>query len=103
MKSIVVAASLVALVAGANSAPAAAQSAAPEQVGPPSSAAQAVRPGPPPPRLSPPHAMEEADARSPRVLAAHADVGVARRRHHQAGIAYNPSRTYAIENLNRKR
>ena len=77
MKSIVVAASLVALVAGSNSAPAAAQSAATELVGPPSSAGEAVRTGPLPARLSLAQAMEEADARSPRVVAAEAEVEAA--------------------------
>ena len=85
MKSIVVAASLVALVAGSNSAPAAAQSAATELVGPPSSAGEAVRTGPLPARLSLAQAMEEADARSPRVVAAEAEVEAARGRQRQAG------------------
>ncbi len=59
MKSIVVAAALAALVAGANAAPAAAQSAGAELVGPPSSTGEAVRTGPLPARLSLAQAMEE--------------------------------------------
>ena len=99
MKSIVVAASLVALVAGANSAPAAAQSAATEQVGPPSSAGQAVRAGPLPARLSLAQAMEEADARSPRVVAAEAEVEAARGRQRQAGYRFNPILNVDVENF----
>src|SRR3546814_16897973 len=99
MKSIVVAASLGALVAGANSAPAAAQSAATEQVGPPSSAGQAVRAGPLPARLSLAQAMEEADARSPRVVAAEAEVAAARGRPRQAGYRFHPILHVYVENF----
>ena len=99
MKSIVVAASLAALVAGANSAPAAAQSAATELVGPPSSAGEAVRTGPLPARLSLAQAMEEADARSPRVVAAEAEVEAARGRQRQAGYRYNPTLNVDVENF----
>src|SRR3546814_15878734 len=49
-----------------------------------------VRTGPLPPVLTLPQALEDAEARSPALLAARADVEAARRRPPQARFRYNP-------------
>src|SRR3546814_12002434 len=41
--------------------------------------------------------MEEADARSPRVVAAEAEVEAARGRQRQAGYRYNPTLNFDVE------
>src|SRR3546814_15101737 len=43
--------------------------------------------------------MEEADARSPRVVAAEAEVEAARGRQRQAGYRYNPTLNVDVENF----
>lgn len=99
MKYIFAAASLAALVAAGYGAPAAAQARDAAMVGPPSSTGEAVRTGPLPARLSLAQAMEEADARSPRVVAAEAEVEAARGRQRQAGYRYNPTLNVDVENF----
>src|SRR3546814_9389883 len=99
MKYIFAAASLVALVTAGNGAPAAAQARDATLVGPPSSTGETVRTGPLPARLTLAQAMEEADARSPRVVAAEAEVEAARGRQRQAGYRYNPTLTVDDDNF----
>src|SRR3546814_214194 len=99
MKYIFAAASLAALVTAGNGAPAAAQAQDATLVGPPSSTGEAVRTGPLPARLTLAQAMEEADARSPRVVAAEAEVEAARGRQRQAGYRYNPTLNVDVENF----
>src|SRR3546814_11352240 len=96
MKYIFAAASLVALVTAGNGAPAAAQARDATLVGPPSSTGEPVRTGPLPARLTLAQAMEEADARSPRVVAAEAEVEAARGRRRPAGYRSNPPLNAAV-------
>src|SRR3546814_5177436 len=91
MKYIFAAASLVALVTAGNGAPAAAQARDATLVGPPSSTGETVRTGPLPARLTLAQAMEEADARSPRVVAAEAEVEAARGRQDRKSTRLNSS------------
>lgn len=99
MKYMFAAASLVALVAVGNSASVSAQARDATVVGPPSSTGEAVRTGPLPAQLTLAQAMEEADARSPRVVAAEAEVEAARGRQRQAGYRYNPTLNVEVENF----
>src|SRR3546814_12733105 len=58
-----------------------------------------VRTGPLPPVLTLPQALEEAEARSPALVAARADVEAARGRLRQARFRYNPILNVEVENL----
>ncbi|MGV7121407.1 TolC family protein [Sphingopyxis sp. 550A] len=99
MNPIVAAATVAALMAAGSSASAAAQAPGPALVGPHPPAGPTVRAGPLPARLTLAQAMEEADARSPRVLAAAAEVEAARGRQRQAGYRFNPTLNIDIENF----
>ena len=61
--------------------------------------AQAVASGPLPERLSLPQALDEADARSPGIVAARADVAAAEARVRQAGYRSNPELSVEVENF----
>src|SRR3546814_11897448 len=91
MKEIFAAASLLALVTAGDGAPASAQARDASLGGPPSSTGETVRTGPLPARLTLAQAMEEADARSPRVVAAEDEVVAPRGRQRQTGYRYNPT------------
>ena len=99
MKYIFAAATLAGLVVAGSGVPAAAQARDAAVAGPPSSTEKSVRTGPLPARLTLAQAMEEADARSPRVIAAEADVEAARGRQRQAGYRYNPTLNVDVENF----
>src|SRR3546814_2417157 len=58
-----------------------------------------VRTGPLPPVLTLPQALEEAEARSPALVAARADVEAARGRLRQARFRYNPILNVEVENF----
>lgn len=58
-----------------------------------------VRTGPLPPVLTLPQALEEAEARSPALVAARADVEAARGRLRQARFRYNPVLNVEVENF----
>ena len=98
MRHIFAAAPVAALVAvGSATIPVRAQEAA--LVGPPSPAGHTVRTGPLPARITLAQAMEEADARSPRITAAQAGVEAARGRQRQAGYRFNPTLAIDVENF----
>ncbi|MDK2762162.1 MAG: TolC family protein [Sphingopyxis sp.] len=99
MKYIFAAASLAAFVAAGYGVPAAAQARDATVVGPPSSTSEAVRTGPLPARLTLAQAMEEADARSPRVVAAAAEVEAARGRQRQSRYRFNPTLNVDVQNF----
>src|SRR3546814_4474710 len=58
-----------------------------------------ARTGPLPPVLTLPQALEEAEARSPALVAARADVEAARGRLRQARFRYNPILNVEVENF----
>ncbi len=99
MNPIVAAATVAALMAAGSSASAAAQAPGLALAGPLPPAGRRVRAGPLPARLTLAQAMEEADARSPRVLAAAAEMEAARGRQRQAGYRFNPIVNVDVENF----
>ena len=100
MHRISAAATFAALVAAFSATPAAAQATAPQIAGPPSPAAAiAVRTGPLPEMLSLAQALEEAEARSPALAAASAEVEAARGRLRQAKFRFNPVLNVEVENF----
>ena len=100
MHRISAAASVAALVAAFSATPAAAQPTASQIAGPPApEAAVAVRTGPLPSRLTLAEALEEAEARSPALAAARAEVEAARGRLRQAKLRFNPVLSVDVENF----
>lgn len=100
MHRISAAATVAALVAAFSATPAAAQATASQIAGPPApEAAVPVRTGPLPSRLTLAEALEEAEARSPALAAARAEVEAARGRLRQAKFRFNPALSVDVENF----
>ena len=100
MHRISAAATAAALVAAFAATPAAAQATMPDMAGPPApSTAPQVRTGPLPARLTLSQALDEAEARSPALAAARAEVDAARGRLRQARFRFNPVLNVEVENF----
>lgn len=100
MHRISAAATAAAFVAAFAATPAAAQATMPDMAGPqaPSTAPQ-IRTGPLPARLTLSQALDEAEARSPALAAARAEVDAARGRLRQARFRFNPVLNVEVENF----
>ena len=96
MRHIFAAAMAVTVVAAGSATATTAAAPDSEQIGSPAAAA---RTGPLPARLTLAEAIEEADARSPRILAARAEADAARGRQRQARYRFNPVLNVEIENF----
>lgn len=94
------ASAMVAALVATSATPAAAQVADPAVAGPPAPAVPPeVRTGPLPAVLTLARALEEAEARSPALVAARADVEAARGRLRQARFRFNPVLDVEVENF----
>lgn len=98
MDRVFAAAILAAIAATTGAAPAFAQD-APRVMGPPASTDQSLRTGPLPAELNLAQALSEAEARSPRIVAARAEVEAARGRAKQASFRFNPVVNVDVENF----
>lgn len=99
MKNLFVAATLAALAATVGAAPTVAQDRLTQGMGPPASPGAPIPLGPLPAQLSLARALEEAEARSPRIAAARAEVEAARGRARQASFRFNPIVNIDVENF----
>lgn len=99
MRHIFAAAMAVTVVAAGSATAATASAPGADQIGPPAPSVQSARTGPLPDRLTLAQAIDEADARSPRILAAQAEADAARGRRRQAGYRFNPVLNVEIENF----